>query len=93
MKHIAINGGIYFEVDTEQQKKLRPLLRSILKRMISTCHTCTSMSDKLVFNATISELQCIDCFHDWEHCYVLTSEDYKCQAYTAERAEQLLNEE
>ena len=94
MKHIAANGGIYFNVDTEQQqKKLRSMLRPIVRQMTNMCHTCTCMSDKLIFNATISEIQCEECFHDWEKCYILSQEDYKCQAHNAENAERLLNEE
>lgn len=94
IKHIADNGGIYFNVDTEQQqKKLRPMLRPIVRQMTNMCHTCTAISDKLIFNATISEIQCEECFHDWEKCYILSQEDYKCQAYNAESAERLLTKE
>lgn len=92
MKHIALNGGIYFHVDTEQQKKLKPLLRPIL-RTTDACHTCACYTDKIVFNATISEMQCLNCFEDWSRGYNLSKEDYKRQAYTAESVERILNKD
>lgn len=93
IKHIASNGGIYFNVDTEQQKILNPLLRPILRNPINACHTCACYSDKIIFNATIFEMQCIDCFEDWQKHYNLTKEDYKRQAYTAESVKRILNKE
>jgi hypothetical protein len=93
MKHIALNGGIYFHVDTEQQKKLKPLLRPILRTTTDACHTCACYTDKIVFNATISEMQCLDCFKDWSRGYNLSKEDYKRQAYTAESVERILNKD
>lgn len=93
MKHIALNGGIYFHVDTEQQKKLRPILRPAFRHTINACHTCACYTDKIVFNATISEMQCLDCFEDWSRGYNLSKEDYKRQAYTAESVKRILNKE
>ena len=93
IKRIASNGGIYFDVDTEQQKKLRPMLRLIFRITIDICHTCACRTDKIVFNATISEMQCIDCFNDWTKHYILSEEDYKRQAYNADAANSLLSEE
>lgn len=93
IKRIASNGGIYFDVDTEQQKKLRPMLRPMFRTTINACHTCGCCTNKIVFNATISEMQCIDCFNDWTKHYILSEEDYKRQAYNADGANMLLSEE
>lgn len=92
IKRIAINGGIYFDVNVEQQKKLIPLLRPIF-RTINTCNTCACNcnTNTIVFNVTLFEMQCLDCFEDWSRGYNLSKEDYKRQAYTVESVEHILN--
>jgi hypothetical protein len=95
MKHIALNGGIYFHVTPEEQIALRPLMRPIFRNGTGVCHSCACCcnDNDIIFNATISEMQCLDCFEDWSRGYNLSKEDYKRQAYNAESAERILNKD
>lgn len=93
IKHISINGGIYFDVNTKQQNKLNPMLSPMFRITTNRCNTCACYTDKIIFNATICEMQCEQCFNDWSKCYILSEEDYKRQAYNAECVEKLLTKD
>lgn len=94
IKHIAMNGGVYYNVTPAQQRDLHSLIRPAFRNTVGVCHTCDANCDgnSIIFNCTISEMQCVDCFNDWQKHYTLSKEDYKRQAYTAESVYKILNE-